>query len=98
MSYRERVNEDQRLIILKELARELDYRSNETILTAVLESFGHRVSREACRTQLRKLEELGAVRITEAGSVFVVSLARAGLDHVEGRSLIEGVLRPSPEV
>ncbi|MBD8890163.1 hypothetical protein [Roseibium litorale] len=98
MSYRERVNEDQRLIILRELSRELDYRLNETILTAVLESFGHRVSRDMCRTQLRKLEELGAVQLAQAGSVFVATLTRAGLDHVESRSVIEGVLRPSPEV
>lgn len=97
MSYREMVHQDQRLIILRELAGELDYRSNETILTAVLESFGHRVSRDMCRTQLRKLEELGAVRISQAGSVFVATLTRAGLDHVEGRSVIEGVHRPSPE-
>ena len=91
------VTEDGRLVMLRELAKQSDYRLNETILTQVLDVFGHRRSREWVRTQLRKMEELGAVKLREAEGIVVATATRAGLDHVEGRSVIEGILQPSPE-
>ena len=87
--------EDARLVILKELASQTNASLNETILVKVLETFGHHRSREWVRTQLRKLQELGAVSITEAGTVMIATLKQAGLNHVERRSLIDGVARPS---
>ena len=88
---------DARLVILKELAGQTDGRLNESVLVYALESFGHRASRDYVRTQLRKLAEVDAVRIGEIGSVMVATLTRAGQDHVERRSILEGVARPSPE-
>lgn len=88
---------DARLIILRELHRQTDGRLNETLLTKTLDTFGHNRSREWVRTQLRKLAELGAVKVTEAGSIMIASVTRAGVDHVERRTVIEGVARPSPE-
>lgn len=88
---------DARLVILKELAKQLDGRLNETILTAVLDHFGHRRSREWVRTQLVKLEELGALKTSAVGSVMLAAITRAGVDHVERRSIIVGVARPSAE-
>ena len=87
-----------RLVILKELAAQADGRLNEVSLEKVLDIFGHKRSRDWIRTQLRKLEELGAVRLSEVGTVLVAALTRAGLDHVERRSVIDGVARPSPGV
>ncbi len=87
--------EDARLVILKELAMQTNASLNETILVKVLEKFGHNRSREWVRTQLRKLGELGAVSITEAGTVMIATLKQAGLDHVERRSVIDGISRPS---
>lgn len=87
--------EDARLVILKELARQTSSSLNETILQKVLETFGHTRSREWVRTQLRKLEELGAVALVDQGSVMIARLKRAGLDHVERRGLIDGIARPS---
>ena len=98
MSDEEHMTHDARLVMLKELARQADGRMNEVILERVLDVFGHRRSRDWIRTQLRKLEELGAVRLDEVGTVMVATLTRAGLDHVERRSFIEGVARPSPGV
>ncbi|MED5550050.1 MAG: hypothetical protein VX529_11895 [Pseudomonadota bacterium] len=97
MAFEDHLIEDARLVILKELAGQNDHRLSETMLAHVLEIFGHKRSREWVRTQLRKLEELGAVRITEVGSVLVADLTRQGLDHVERRSFLEGVRRPSLE-
>ena len=88
--------EQARLCILKELARQTDHRANDVVLERVLDSFGYRRSRDWIRTQLRKLEELGAIAITEIGSVMVAEIKEAGLDHVERRAVIEGVGRPRP--
>lgn len=97
MSYDAYLAADARLVVLKELARQPAGSLNEALLTHVLDTFGHRRSREWVRTQLRKLEELGAVKLTEAGSVLIAAITRAGLDHVERRALLDGVATPSPE-
>ena len=96
-SYDQFMTEDARLTILKALAAENDLRLNERLIAANLDRFGHRRSREWVRTQMRKLEELGAVKLTEAGTVLIAELTRVGLDHVERRAFLEGVERPSPE-
>ncbi|MCV0428852.1 MAG: hypothetical protein K5905_25640 [Roseibium sp.] len=95
MSYAEHATADYRLTILKALTEEDDNRLNETLIERVLETFGHTKSRDYLRTQLKKLEDLGAVKLTEPGSVYVAELLRPGLDHVERRSFLEGVLKPS---
>jgi hypothetical protein len=94
--YSEVLTADGRLIILRELSRQTDGRLNETILMSVLDSFGHRRSREWVRQQLRALKDVGGIAITEAGSVMIAEITRAGLDHVDRRAVLEGVARPSP--
>ncbi|KAK0341074.1 hypothetical protein LTR94_027910, partial [Friedmanniomyces endolithicus] len=64
MSYEDKTAEDGRLVILKELALQVDGRLNEVTLQRVLETFAITRSREWVRTQLRKLAELEAIRIT----------------------------------
>jgi len=96
MNYNEAIEQDGRLVILKELARQVDGRLNETVLMRVLDAFGITRSREWVRTQIRAMDELGAVTFTEVGSVFVAEITRRGLDHAERRVVIEGIARPSP--
>lgn len=91
------VREHARLVMLKQLAGEADYASNEALLQALLETFAISRTREWVRNELRRLEELGAVTITEAGTVMIATLTPHGRDHVEGRVVIEGVKRPSPQ-
>ena len=97
MSYEEHLQHDARLVILRGLASEMDGRLNEIALTRLLDDFGYRRSREWVRTQIGKLKELGAVTVAEAGTVHIATITRAGIDHVERRSAIDGVARPSPE-
>jgi len=87
---------DARLVILKELARQPGGTLNETLIARVLDEYGHRRSRDWLRTQLHAMADVGAVKITEAGSVMIAEITRAGLDHVDRRSIIEGIARPSP--
>ncbi|WP_425230217.1 hypothetical protein [Sphingomonas sp.] len=84
-----------RLILLKELARSSDGRSNDLVLDRVLDAHGFRRSRDWLRTQLRALAELGAIDVREAGSVVVAELKRLGRDHVDRRGAIESVARPA---
>lgn len=98
MNYEEALTLDARLVILKALSLQTDGRLNEVILTHELDSFGHRRSREWVRTQLEALRELGAIAVTEAGTVKVAAITKLGLAHVERRQIIEGVARPSPEI
>lgn len=96
IDYSRHVQEDVRLIVLRELAAQADGRLNDTMLTHVIEAFGHTKSREWLRTQLDKLQELDAIRIHQVGTITVAQITRAGLEHVQRRSFIAGVARPSP--
>ena len=93
--YNRFMEEDARLVILKELAAQVNYTLNDTILHRVCETLGHNRSRDWVRTQIRKLAELGAVRLSEAGTVLIATITEAGVDHVLRRGLIEGIARPS---
>lgn len=86
---------DARLIVLRELASQTDGRLNELLLRRVLDDYGIRRDRDWIRTQLRKLEALGAIALRIAGETMIAEITRAGRDHVEARSSIEGVSRPS---
>lgn len=97
MSYAVGLAEDARLCILKELAAQVDGRLNERTLQRVLDAFGIRRDRNWVRTQMRALEQLGACTITEIGTVLVAALTATGRNHVERRTIIEGVTRPSDE-
>ncbi|SFZ85988.1 hypothetical protein SAMN02983003_3160 [Devosia enhydra] len=95
-SYAEFVDHDVRLIILKALADETNRSLNDSLLQAVLETFGHSKTRDYVRNQITWLEaEVGAVKTRPAGSTIIATLTQDGLDHVEHRRVLQGVKRPS---
>ena len=95
--YSEHYDATARLTILRALANETDYRLNDTLLTRTLEAFAIKRGRGYLRNQLRWLEqEAGAVKLHEVGTVMVAELTEPGLDHVERRLVLDGVLKPSP--
>ena len=97
MDFEEHSTRDARLVILRALGEQTDGRLNETLLSMTVETYGHRRSRDWVRTQMRALEELGAIRIIKAGEEFLIGeLTRLGQDHVDRRAIVEGVARPSP--
>lgn len=89
------LTEDARLVILKALHKQADGRLHDNALVAALDIFGHRRSRDWVRTQLRKLADLDALHIREAGTVIVAEIRQAGVDHLEQRGRIEGIAIPS---
>ncbi len=94
--YEDHFNADVRLIILRALSEEEDGRLNSTIITKVLESFAVNRTREYVHTQLRWLEKQAqAVIVTQVGSVLVAELTQQGEDHLNRKTVIEGINQPS---
>lgn len=98
MNFQEHLRENARLVILRALAEQTDYRLNETLIETALDSFGHRFTNDQLRNELRWLEnDASAVKLVEAGSVYVATITETGLDHVNRKRVLEGVARPRPE-
>lgn len=93
---RDIIREEARLIILRELHQQTNYALHDGLLQAVLESFGISKSRDWVREELNWLEDMGAIKRTEQGTVVVAQLKPKGIEHVEHRLVIEGVKRPTP--
>jgi DNA-binding GntR family transcriptional regulator len=96
MSYADIVMADIRLVILRTLAEDLGYSMNESILQEVLSAFGHNVSRDRVRTELRWLEEQGLVTVNDVVGVLVARLTARGADVASGTARIDGIKRPRP--
>lgn len=97
MGYRDVLDENQRLNILKSLEEMPGYTANESIVHAVLERYGHQVSRDQVRTHLRWLEEQGLISIDAVGSTQIATATTRGVDVAKGRSTVPGVKRPEPK-
>lgn len=95
-SYHELVAADRRLVILRLLAEDPDYRINSSILQQGLDVFGHNVSRDKLHTELGWLAEQELIQCEQVTSVLVVTLTRRGLDVAQGRAMVPGVKRPGP--
>lgn len=90
------MREHARLIALRFLSEEPSGRANSaTIQDEMAERWGITRSRDWVHAELRWLADVGAITVTEAGSVLVVALTARGIDHVERRIVIDGVKRPS---
>ncbi len=73
--YKDFVDQNVRLIILKALAMETNASLNDSLLERELEVFGYKRTREYLRNQMRWLEtEAGAVRISTAGTALIATL------------------------
>ncbi len=87
---------DLRLVILRLLSEDQGYALNDSVLRSALASFGHTVSRDRVRTELRWLEEQGLVANREVASVLVANLTGRGADVASGAARVDGVKRPGP--
>ena len=86
--------EEARLDILTELHRQNDDQLSERLLREALFALGHKRSPDYLRVQLRKLEELGAVHLTEVGDVLIAKIEPPGVHHLERAHFLDGVKRP----
>jgi len=88
--------EDRRLVLLRLLAEDNDYRINSSILQQSLDLYGHSVSRDKLHSEIHWLQEQELVTYEQLNSVLVVTLTQRGLDIAQGRSSTPGVKRPGP--
>jgi hypothetical protein len=96
MSFAQFEQEDQRLVLLRLLAEDADYKVNTSILQKGLEMYGHNVSRDKLHTEIAWLAEQGLVAFDQLNSVKVVTLNQRGLDVAQGKSVVPGIKRPGP--
>lgn len=95
-TYRQRLTEDRRLVLLRLLRQVQGYSANSSILQDALEAYGHRVSRDQVHTDLAWLAEQELVTVEEIASVQVAKLTGRGDDVATGVSTVPGVKRPRP--
>ena len=89
------MREDARLIILRELEKQVDERLHSGFMVSVLFEFGIDKPMEWIHGELQWLAEMGAVTLMRAGSVVVATLSEKGHRHLRRALIIEGIKRPS---
>ena len=96
MSFADLIAKDIRLVMLRCMAEDGNS-LNESMLQTLLDMFGHSVSRDRVRTELRWLEEQGLIQVAEVVDVLVGRLTGRGADVAEGRCRVDGVKCPRPK-
>ena len=96
MAFHQYEQEDRRLVILRLLAEDADYRINSSLIQRGLDMYAHAISRDALHTELHWLQEQGLVTLESLNSVLIVTLSHRGLDVAQGRAVVPGVKRPGP--
>ncbi|PZR89652.1 MAG: hypothetical protein DI537_20625 [Stutzerimonas stutzeri] len=94
--YKVWVDENIRLIILKDLADPRSGGSTNTyLIQKSLERFSYRKTRDYIRNQLLWMEEnTGALKTRTEGTETSAVITRSGRDHVEGRHYLAGIQHP----
>ena len=94
----EAVQEEHRLLaLLRALLRLPGYAANALLLRDCLDTLGLVASHDVIRADLQRLQELGLCTLVTESDVQRVALTQPGMDVAEGRSQMEGILRPGPE-
>lgn len=94
MAFADLLKEDQRLVILRSLYDMAGYEANESILDSCLDTYGHRISRDAVLTHLFWLQEQGLIKLREVAGCQVATLTARGEDVATGQATAPGVKRP----
>lgn len=95
-TFKDIVQEDIRLSILRILASDTGYSHNEAVIKQALVSVGHAISLDAVRTQLAWLSEQDLIASDDSAGIVVATLTARGLDCSEGSATVPGVKRPTP--
>lgn len=94
-TYLDTLRKHRRLAILRHLEACMDYTSNASILTDVLDGVGVTSSRDQVVTELAWLRENGFVSFDDAGDFLVVEATERGVEIARGRSMHPDIQRPS---
>ncbi len=72
--------------------------ANDRVLTTYLRELALTTTIEETRLCLGRLEQVGAVSIKKIDDVLVVELRQAGANIAQGLIVVDGVLKPEPEL
>ncbi|MFZ3487269.1 ArsR family transcriptional regulator [Vibrio harveyi] len=97
MNFKELLQQDQRLVILRSLYDMSGYEANESIIDSCLDTYAHNISRDEVRTHLCWLEEQGLVKVRDVAGCMIAKLTQRGEDVATGQARVPGVKRPSPQ-
>ena len=89
------IREEARLIILKALAEQKNESLSSSMLEPVLATFAINYERPWVHQQMDYLRTMGAISVTDAGTVKIATLSELGRRHLDRHEAIEGVKRPS---
>ena len=92
---RDVLDQDQRLVLLRSLL-DCGDSANESILQTCLQTYGHKVSRDAVRTQLAWLREQGLVTLSDVSGCYVAEITGRGDEVASGLVTVPGVKKPRP--
>ncbi|WP_163266481.1 hypothetical protein [Chelativorans alearense] len=93
------IREEARLIILRSLAEQPNESATSSALRELLaEMFAIVREREWVEQELDWLKEMGAVRLTPAGSVKIATLQPRGKEHLAHQRFLAGVKRTGQPV
>lgn len=98
MSYRQLVEADRRLCILRLLLEDGGH-GNESVLERGLEALGHRagIERAVVRGYMSDLEKAGCITVEfYRDKVMVASITERGVKVARGQITVDGVAQPSP--
>ncbi|MCY0966145.1 VpaChn25_0724 family phage protein [Parathalassolituus penaei] len=95
MAFKDMVEQDQRLVILRSLA-DVNGTANDSILNKMLDAYGHKISRQQVKTHLYWLEEQGLLTLDTVLSTDVATITDRGYDVAQGRARVPGVGQPRP--
>jgi hypothetical protein len=85
-----------RLSILRLLSDLPGYCANDSVLSQAVNAVGLTCTRDQVRGHLSWLAEQRLVTSVDAGHLTVATLTERGGDVAAGRSVVDGVQRPSP--
>lgn len=93
------IREEARLIILRELFAQPNRSATSTaIRNHLAEAFMIVKPREWVEQEFAWLEQMGAVKVTPAGSIRIATLTPHGREHLAHQAFIPGILSPSEPI
>lgn len=84
-----------RLSILRILAGAAGYRSNEAILTGMVNGFGIPSTRDQVRTEIAWLDEGGFVTTEDIAGLMIATATTRGVEIAQGLATHPDIARPS---
>ena len=93
-NFAEYLRRDIRLLILRILAEMPTFSANSSVLNMGLQRYGHAITRDQVKTELRWLEEQGLLTIADISVVLVATLNERGQDVATGRGQVHGIAKP----